>query len=180
MSNARILADLMGTSTTVPSSKLSLVTGDMPSGSVLQVKSASSTTVLDTNSQTFADIPGMSVSITPTSATSKILITYVNHIYISNINPATNWQSACTNLLRDSTIIREEPSATTYNTGHNTDSTNDRFMDYQTIVYYDSPATTSAITYKLQGAARSSNGDVRFNNPSYGEGGTITVMEIAG
>ena len=34
MSNARILADLMGTSTTVPSSKLSLVAADMPAGAV--------------------------------------------------------------------------------------------------------------------------------------------------
>lgn len=148
-------------------------------GTVLQTLNASSTTVLITTSQTFADIPGMSVSITPTSATSKILITYVNHIYVSSINPASTWQAACTNLLRNSTLIREE-STSGFHTGHvPTDITN-RFMDYQTIVYHDSPATTSAITYKLQGAAKISNGSIYFNNLSYGSGGTITVMEIAG
>jgi hypothetical protein len=147
-------------------------------GSVVQVVSAASTGVLSTTSQSFADLPGMSASITPQSATSKILITYVNHVYVANISPAPDWQAACTNLLRDSTLIREEGTSGYY-TGHNTASTNDRFMDYQTIVYYDSPATTSTITYKLQGAAKISAGSIIFNDFGYAKGGTITLMEIA-
>jgi len=147
-------------------------------GHVVQVVNASSTSKLLTNSQSHADLPGMSASITPKNATSKILITYVNHIYVAQINPANTWQAACINLFRGSTLIREE-STSEYNTGHHTASVTDRFMDYQTIVYYDSPATTSTITYKLQGAARTSNGSIHFNEPGYGEGGTITLMEIA-
>ena len=147
-------------------------------GSVLQVVSAASTGGLDTTSQSFADLPGMTASITPTSATSKILITYVNHLYVTQM-PNTDWQAACTNLLRDSTLIREEGTSG-YPTGHSSDSTQDRYMDYQTIVYYDSPATTSSITYKLQGAAKIAGNGIRFNYGGYAKGGTITLMEIAG
>ena len=42
-------------------------------GKVLQVKQVSSTSVQSTGSTSFVDVPGMSVSITPTSATSSIL-----------------------------------------------------------------------------------------------------------
>jgi hypothetical protein len=42
-------------------------------GKVLQVKQVSSTSVQSTGSASFVDVPGMSVSITPTSLTSKIL-----------------------------------------------------------------------------------------------------------
>ena len=42
-------------------------------GKVLQVKQVSSTAVQSTGSTSFVDVPGMSVSITPTSATSSIL-----------------------------------------------------------------------------------------------------------
>jgi len=149
----------------------------MPAGSVVQVVSVSSTGLLQTTSQSFADLPGMTASITPTSASSKILITYVNHLYVSQI-PTATWQAACTNLLRDSTLIREEGTSGYY-TGHNSDSSNDRFMDYQAIVYYDSPATTSSITYKLQGAAKISDNAIFFNDPGYARGGTLTLMEIA-
>ena len=147
-------------------------------GHVVQIVNASSTGVLSTSSQSFADLPGMSASITPKSSTSKILITYVNHIYVAQISPANTWQAGCINLLRDSTLIREEGTAG-FPMAHHTSSTTDRYMDYQTIVYHDSPATTSAITYKVQGAAKISNGLILFNQPAYALGGTITLMEIA-
>jgi hypothetical protein len=147
-------------------------------GHVVQVVSASSTGDLTTTSQSFADLAGMSASITPKNATSKILITYVNHIYVAGISPTATWQAACTNLLRDSSLIRSE-TTDMFPTAHHTANSTDRFMDYQTIVYYDSPATTSTITYKLQGAAKISNGGIHFNQPAYGGGGTITLMEIA-
>jgi len=145
-------------------------------GSVLQVVSVSANATLSTNSTSFADIPGMTATITPQNSSNKILICYVNHIYINGTSDTSNWQVDCINLHRDSTLIREEPT-NQYHTGHVPDSTSHRFMDFQTVFYYDSPSTTSSTTYKLQGAAV---GEVIFNNPNYGRGGTITLMEIAG
>jgi hypothetical protein len=148
----------------------------LPSGTVLQVVSVSANTSLSTSSTSFVDIPDMTATITPQNSSNKILICYVNHIYINGTSNTSNWQVACINLYRGSTLIREEPT-NQYHTGHVPDSTTHRFMDFQTIFYYDSPATTSATTYKLQGAAV---GEVIFNHPNYGRGGTITLMEIAG
>lgn len=75
MSNARNLASFLGTSTTVPSSKLSLTTADMPTGSVLQVLQAVKTDTFSTTSGTFVQVPDLTVTITPSSASNKILIT---------------------------------------------------------------------------------------------------------
>ena len=49
MSNARNLADLMGTNTIVPQSKvnLSLAASDMPSDTVLQTKTFTTTTTVN-------------------------------------------------------------------------------------------------------------------------------------
>ena len=61
MSNARNLANLLGTSTTVPSSK-------QPAGSILQVITSNSDAVSSIASETYADIPAMTATI------SKIII----------------------------------------------------------------------------------------------------------
>ena len=74
MSNARKLANLLGTSTTVPSSKLSLVAADMPTGSIVQIVSTTKTDGFTTSSSTATDVTGFSASITPTSTSNKILV----------------------------------------------------------------------------------------------------------
>lgn len=89
MSNARKLANLLGTSTTVPSSKLSLASGDMPTGSVLQCVTtnypddfqftlSASGSASDNGKMEVAT--GLNCSITPSSTSSKIL--YQATIYI--------------------------------------------------------------------------------------------------
>lgn len=73
MSNARILADLMGTSTTVPSSKLSLAGSDLPSGSVLQVVHIKSTAKYSSTASSGVIDP-INGTITPQKAGSTFLI----------------------------------------------------------------------------------------------------------
>tara|TARA_A100001035_G_C27660819_1_gene443673 strand:+ start:196 stop:753 length:558 start_codon:yes stop_codon:yes gene_type:complete len=68
MSNARNLANLLGTGTTVPSAK-------MPTGSVLQTLSATITDVRTMQTTSWADITGLSLNITPSATANKILIT---------------------------------------------------------------------------------------------------------
>ena len=54
------------------------------SGNIIQTVQTVKTDTANTNSGTFADISGLSVSITPTSATSKIL--YTGRLYLSLIH----------------------------------------------------------------------------------------------
>ena len=76
MSNARKLANLLGTSTTVPSSKLSLSAADMPTGSVLQVQNTQYTGTTSTScaDSTNVELSHLTVNITPTSTSSIIRI----------------------------------------------------------------------------------------------------------
>ena len=79
MSNARNLANLLGTSTTVPTSK-------QPAGSVLQVVQAVKTDTQTFNANTYSAISSLSAVITPTSTSSKILVQAVIHIGTSGGN----------------------------------------------------------------------------------------------
>ena len=159
---------------------LSKITNDgvaasgLPAGTVLQVVSVSANTSLSTSSTSFVDIPDMTATITPQNSSNKILICYVNHIYINGTSNTSNWQVACINLYRGSTLIREEPT-NQYHTGHVPDSTTHRFMDFQTIFYYDSPATTSATTYKTQGYMQT--GNIFVINRAIARS-TLTLMEL--
>lgn len=188
MSNARILADLMGTSTTVPSSKLSLSASNLPAGSVLQVKSATKTDKQTTTSATPADVTGLSVNITPSSASSEILV-LININYGGNLN-----MYGAINVLRDSTKIVEgtfptgSQIAATLGVGTGSGDSSNYKIFGASHTFKDSPATTSALTYKVQFAATYGSTAFTINAPhstannTYTIGGTstITVMEIAG
>jgi hypothetical protein len=115
---------------------------------------------------------GITATITPTSATSTIfvLVTYISRT--SRINQRLGAKSR---LFRDATQILD------YVTFINTDMTgvsNSTLRHTGSISYLDSPATTSATTYKLQGAAEntSNSGVVVFQEQSMPS--TITLFEI--
>ena len=65
---------LPATSGTVLTSASSVVASQLPAGSVLQVLSTAKTDVFSVASSTFTDVTGMSISITPRSTSSKILV----------------------------------------------------------------------------------------------------------
>jgi len=68
----------------------------MPTGSVIQVQSTTKTNTFSTTSTSFTDVTGLSVSITPISTSSKILVIYSLPSYgliIINSKPsAGNWR----------------------------------------------------------------------------------------
>lgn len=162
----------------------------MPAGAVLQVVSATKTDKQSTTSATPSDITGLSVSITPTSTSNKILV-------VTNINfgGALNVYGAF-DILRGSSKITES----TYPTGNQIAATiavggdNNNFnfkMMTASHNFLDSPASTSALTYKVQFASTNTsagpveltiNAPNQTQNANYIVGGTstITVMEIAG
>jgi hypothetical protein len=162
-----------GTGTIALQNQLSGMTGaSMPTGSVLQVVSQSSS-ILETSSTSYVDM--YSVTITPSSTSSKILVMVTNHIYVTAWS-TNDFRGAFVKVLRGTTSIHEDVG---YGESSVFEHDSDRYMTYSTFQLLDSPNTTSATTYKVQGASRVSDVIV-FNNTNYGAGGAITLMEIAG
>ena len=99
----------------------------------------------------YADITGLSATITPKFNTSKIMVEA--NIYNSNNNAVNFFR-----VLRGSTFI-EQPSGTSsgganYN-AHGFSYFDHQYQDTCVIKILDSPATTSATTYKIQTACTS-------------------------
>jgi len=162
------LPAISGTILTTGSSGQSIPKAALPTGSVLQVVNASYGTQVSSASSTYAD-SGLSASITPTSATSKILV-IVHQTGLFKSGSATR---VALRLLRGSTslIVFEWGAGTT-------DSSATISPAGSGVTYLDSPATTSAITYKTQLASTNNSSEVRVNLDN-NSSSTITLMEIA-
>lgn len=161
-----------------------LTTTSPKAGNVIQVVSTTKTDKFTTTSSSAVDITGLSVTITPTSVSSKILI-------VTNINYGGD-----TNLYGAFFVLRNSTNVVvgTYPTGNQTAATFGVGQTYDIYkiacasnTYLDSPNTTSATTYKVQAATKDAsttftiNAPFNTNNGAYIIGGTstITVMEIA-
>jgi hypothetical protein len=155
----------------IPNGIRSVNTSNLPVGTVLQVASTTKTDTFSSTSTSFVDITGFSVSITPTNSSSKILV-------FGHITASAGLQSVITGyaqLVRGSTAIGNGAYGIALNNvGDSSFTTQFSFN------YLDSPATTSATTYKVQ-----FKGDAAtwyINRPSardFACSSTITVMEIA-
>ena len=154
-------------SAAVTSAKVgSLADSNMPAGSVLQVVQATQSTNVTTTGTTLIDT-GLSVNITPSSSSSKVLIQLHQHIYINSDN-GFGWQ-----LLRDSTELYYF-----WNVIHTQTAGNN--YQFHPFVYLDSPATTSQITYKTKFQSRDSGELAGVSDGSRANNCVIIAMEIAG
>lgn len=138
-------------------------------GKVLQVVEGTKTGQASSSSNTYADI-GLSVSITPSSSASKVLV-FATCSSVTKYGGNTN---VGFKLLRGSTsIFNTDAIATNNATGTNSIGT-------VSLVKLDSPATTSATTYKVQMANVDSAGTVAVNDyvSSNTNISTIIAMEI--
>jgi hypothetical protein len=150
---------------------------------VLQVKSTAKLDTFTTSSATFVDVTGLTVAITPSSASNKVLViaqishgigeaTPYGHFKLNGGNTSTYVGNAASNRVR---AVFGGYSA--YD-GENT-------LFSESIVYLDSPATTSATTYAVQVRAGTS-GSVIINasstdadNASVTRGASsITAIEV--
>jgi len=107
-------------------------------GHIIQVVQGTFATQTSRTSNTQADT-GLSVSITPKATSSKILVMMLHHTKIQRNTTSAN---ATVKILRDSTEIESANHFFT-DAGGNAASTQNL-----TASVLDSPATTSAITYK--------------------------------
>jgi hypothetical protein len=137
-------------------------------GKVLQVVNASTTTGAYTASSTYSDT-NLTATITPTLATSKILVFVCQEgVNKNNVNASAN---ATIRLMRGSTSILEPIGA--YIAFTNTTVAQ---SDNSSCTYLDNPATTSATTYKTQFKSTLNNDGVYVQDN--GAQSTITLMEI--
>jgi len=141
-------------------------------GKILQVVSTTKTDQFSTTSTSFVDVPGVSVSITPTSATSKVFVLVTG----TTLNGATN-QLNPFNIVRDSTAIAQSTGSTNNQTTFNGSGSGGNLPFIA--MFLDSPATTSATTYKLEVRASANTAYVGGYTGTYGSTTTITVMEVA-
>ena len=148
-------------------------------GKILQVVSSSTTTQHLNESTTFADT-NLSGSITPSSTSSKILIT-VSQAYEFQRNGSE--AGASIRLLRDSTVIDSAVASGggNYKLYIYTNAANSNYSVYgcYNVTTLDSPNTTSAITYKTQSAVYIANSSGRIKSQSASIPSYITMMEIA-
>ena len=156
------------------------------SGGIIQVKSVTKTdTFQKPSGSSFVDVPGLSVSITPTRSDSKILVMY-------DLSWSTSSGHCSCRLMRDSQMIKvgDASSSRTQATGQIHHSGSDEYDMITTAgTHMDSPATTSSVTYKMQvGTPYSSSYVLDVNHQGTDTdaswvgrtASTITVMEISG
>lgn len=115
-------------------------------GKLAQVVSTTKTDTFTMASSTYTDVTGLSVSITPTSTSSKVLVWAT--ITGSQDNAVT---MAYGRLMRDSTALAVgDASASRVQASVNWYASSTFTTPSSVIVYLDSPATTSATVYKIQ------------------------------
>ena len=143
--------------------------GTVGSGAVVQVKSAVYSTATSNATSTYADT-GLTLSITPTSASNKILV-FIQQ-YQQNDNTAAAWETAAyLRIMRDSTAIYNDNKFAWYASVQGNMNYNQR---QSTLIYSGSPATTSSVTYKTQQKIYATTITAQASStPS-----TITLMEV--
>lgn len=164
---------LMADSTTATGLKWGTAGGG---GKVLQVVSATNSTQKNVASTTMTD-SNLTATITPTASTSKILVLISQNLYVAR---ATSEAGAAVQLVRDSTTIFNASGSNNDAAGYveALGATRVKINYYAGFTYLDSPATTSAVTYKTQGRATttSNSGEIYFQIG--GTTSTITLLEI--
>jgi hypothetical protein len=140
-------------------------------GKVLQVVSATTTTEVTSSSSTFADT-GLTATITPTLSSSKILVLVSqNGCFKDSSNTALIMK-----LLRGATSLGFLAGLAGY-----TGTSLSLGFNSVTASYLDSPATTSATTYKTTFASQANSGRAGVQVTGIGSEATmsmITLLEI--
>lgn len=141
---------------------------------VLQIVQATKANVFSTTSATYVDVTDLSVTITPSATSSTILV-------VMSVQTAATTGDAVVRLVRGATAIAVGTGGSGFNGTGMASSSYPNAMFTIGTAFVDSPATTSATTYKVQALANSGTAVVnrRGFDTAYGGFSTITVMEIS-
>jgi hypothetical protein len=144
----------------------------LPAGSVLQVVQAVQTTTTTISTTGSWQVVGLEAAITPSSSSSKILITVTGSQYTD-----VNDQTAGATIFRDSTRLGDTttgfmPTYISWGAGGSQD-----LQVACNVTYLDSPSTTSATTYSVK--AYTDKSTYKWNGIRTCHA-VIVLMEIAG
>jgi hypothetical protein len=176
--------NVAGTTTlTLPTTSGTVITtGNIPTGQIIQVVSTTKTdTFSSATVNAWTDITGLSVSITPSSSSNKIMI-------LSSVQGLNNNSNAYFRIVRDSTAVGVGTTAGSRSSvsSSNVYAAGGNIMNGSSFQFLDSPSTTSSTTYKIQFitdiATTYINRTVNDTDALYTgrSQSTITVMEIKG
>ena len=161
---------------------------NLDAGKILQVKQTTKIDTFTTSSQSYTDVTGLSVSITPASSSNKILI-------ILDIKVGAGHEDAAFagRLVRGSTAIyvgnasgASGRTLGSFGTSRQSGNAGYDIIQDRQAVFLDSPSTTSSTTYKVQ--VQGNNGRDTLVNRTYADddeddtprvASSITVMEVA-
>ena len=153
-------------------------------GQVIQVVSTVKTADQSTTSTSPVDVTNLSVNITPSSASNKVLVL----VNINNIGNSTA-QTTFFRILRGATVLTSNSSGGTADTkdafgsgGGGGMSNEDRKIGSASITFLDTPSSTSALTYKVTFEVDGGTGTINrwaLNN-DVASVSTLTLMEIKG
>ena len=172
-----------GAITTAKLGDASVTSAKLDAGKVLQVVSNTKTDTFTTTSTSFTDITGMSVSITPSSASNKILVfSYLTFGGSQDRTKAFNLVRGSTNILVGDSSGSRTPASV--------GGGNDQYLEIlntTNLHYLDSPNSTSATTYKIQVKCQGSTDTFYLNRTNNSADAAysilstsaITVMEIS-
>jgi hypothetical protein len=142
-------------------------------GKVLQVVAATTSTRVTVASTTYTD-SGLTATITPSLSTSKILVLTSQS---TTIYSDANLKLFGVRLMRDSTAIFNDISNPEI-LGNTLVNAAGQAMAYVSYSYLDSPATTSATTYKTQGRVYSTANNTEMDFQRASATSSIILLEI--
>ena len=151
-------------------------------GGIIQSVNTSFTNQTQITATTYQDITGASLAITPKFSSSKILI--MASLSLKCVDSNTSYSNAGLQFKRDTTTITQNSTDGTGSFelgGYINGSSGTEFNQRCTYNIIDSPNTTSATTYKIQGRAYGSAGGYLYINHGTVTTGqsSIILMEIA-
>ena len=152
---------------TLPDASFTVPTAD--TGKILQVSSQVRNTSQQTiATTTYTDLTSLSIAITPSSSSSKILLKCFVHGVIATT------EGFGLQFLRDSTSVCKTGNTSAFFAAHQNGATD--VLQVVPFHFIDSPNSEAEITYKVQAATR--NGDAVVFNDGYHS--NFYLMEIAG
>jgi len=146
-------------------SAAAIATTKLGAGAVLQVVTVSDSTERTTTSTSFVTSTGLSLSITPSSASNKIFLVS-SYTGYNNTAPEITFNT----LYRNSTNLGASNGFSIYRAS----SSQNEFPI--TMTHLDSPSSTSAITYAVYFKVSAGTGIVNKGSTT----GTLTAFEIKG
>ena len=144
----------------------------IPTGKVLQVQFVQGVSDFASSSSSFVDVTGLSLTITPASTSSKILL-------LCNTNTYQNTTSSYFNMRWERAISGGSTTAFghgTYGQSFARSAVAHDFWGGVGMTYLDSPSTTSEITYQVQASAGGGLINISVNSTNQNN---IYALEIA-